>query len=102
MLWLDNVTEFKEDINVVKRYDKQFRQDAVRYFEEHKELCLRECAENLGIATSTLGKWIKEHENTIDNKSLTSGNDCLNKCPEVKRLKSEVDVLKKAICILGQ
>lgn len=102
MLWHSKITEFKEYIDLAKRYDKQFKQDAIRYYEEHKELCLRECAENLGIAASTLGKWIKEHENTIDNEILTSGNDCSNKCPEVKRLKSEVEVLKKAICILGQ
>ena len=87
---------------MAKRHDMQFRLNAVRYYEEHKELGLCECAEKFGIVASTLRDWIKKLENTIDNESLISRNDCSSKCPEVKRLKSEVEVLKKAICILGQ
>lgn len=34
---------------MAKQHDKQFKLDAVRYYEEHKELGLRGCAENLGI-----------------------------------------------------
>jgi len=109
LLWHSKITVFKEYIDLAKRYDKQFKQDAIRYYEEHKELGLCKCAENLHIAASTLRKWIKELENTIDNERLISGNDCSNKCPEVKRLKQElheahddIDALKKKIVIMGK
>lgn len=49
---------------MAKQHDKQFKLDAVRYYEEHKELGLRGCAENLGVGYSTLGKWSKELQNS--------------------------------------
>ncbi|WKY43202.1 helix-turn-helix domain-containing protein [Eubacteriaceae bacterium ES2] len=48
---------------MAKQHDKQFKLDAVQYYEEHKELGLRGCAENLGIGCSTLGKWSRELQN---------------------------------------
>lgn len=94
---------------MAKRHDEQFRQNAVRYYEEHKELGLCECAEKFGIAASTLRDWIKKLENTNNNESPISGNDCSNKCAEVKRLKQklheahdDIDALKKTIVIMGK
>ena len=38
-----------------KQYDKQFKEDAVKYYLEHKELGLLKCARNLGISKTALG-----------------------------------------------
>lgn len=94
---------------MAKQHDKQFKLDAVQYYEEHKELGMRGCAENLGISLSTLGKWSKEHRNTGEIKSRGSGNYGSDESKEIVRLKRELrdtqdalDVLKKAIGILGK
>ena len=34
---------------MAKQHDKQFKLDAVQYYQDHKELGVRGCAENLGI-----------------------------------------------------
>ncbi len=34
---------------MAKQYDKQFKLDAVQYYQNHKDLGVRGCAENLGI-----------------------------------------------------
>ena len=39
---------------MAKQHDKQFKLDAVRYYQDHKELGVRGCAENLGIGYSTV------------------------------------------------
>ena len=92
-----------------KQHDKQFKLDAVRYYEEHKELGMRGCAENLGIGCSTLGKWSRELQNTGNIESRGSGNYASDESKEIARLKRELrdtqdalDVLKKAIGILGK
>ena len=41
---------------MAKQHDKQFKLDA----EDHKDLGVRGCAENLGIGYSTLTKWLKD------------------------------------------
>ena len=39
---------------MAKQHDKQFKLDAVQYYQDHKDLGVRGCAENLGIGYSTL------------------------------------------------
>ena len=45
---------------MAKQHDKQFKLDAVQYYQDHKDLGVRRCAENLGIGYSTLTKWLKD------------------------------------------
>ena len=45
-----------------KQYDKEFKENAVRYYHEHKDLNMKRCATNLGIAASTLGDWVKKED----------------------------------------
>ncbi|TYC85526.1 transposase [Acetobacterium wieringae] len=94
---------------MAKQHDKQFKLDAVRYYEEHKELGLRGCAENLGVGYSTLGKWSKELQDSGSIECRGSGNYASDESKEIARLKRELrdtqdalDVLKKAIGILGK
>ena len=65
---------------MAKHYDKQFKLDAIQYYHDHRELGLQGCASNLGISHQTLSRWQKE---------LRDAQDAL-------------DVLKKAINILGK
>ena len=43
-----------------KQYDKDFKENAVRYVEEHKDISVRKCSENLGVSTSTLNDWVRD------------------------------------------
>lgn len=45
---------------MAKQHDKQFKLDAIQYYEDYKELGLRGCANNLGIWYSTLTNFQKE------------------------------------------
>ena len=43
------------------QHDKQFKLDAIQYYQDHKDLGVRGCAENLGIGYSTLtNEYMKE------------------------------------------
>ena len=93
-----------------KQHDKQFKQNAVQYVKEHPDLSLEECAKNLGIGLSTLSRWRQQFEaNDGDIPVRGSRNYASDEKKEIARLKRELrdtqdalDVLKKAISILGK
>ena len=94
---------------MAKHYDKQFKLDAVQYFLDHKDLGLQGCASNLGISQQTLSRWKKELQETSDIECSGSGNFSSDEEKEIAKLKRELrdaqdalDVLKKAISILGK
>ena len=92
-----------------KQHTKQFMLDAVNYRKEHPDLTQVECAKNLGIGTSTLARWETQFkDNDGDIPTRGSGNYSSDEAKEIARLKRELrdaqdalDVLKKAISILG-
>jgi len=92
------------------QHDKQFKQDAVKYVEEHPDLTQEECCKNLGIGLSTLSRWRTQYRlNGGDIPVIGSGNYASDEQKEIARLKRELrdaqdalDVLKKAISILGK
>lgn len=93
---------------MAKQYDKQFKLDAVQYYQDHKDLGLVGCASNLGISQQSLSRWKKELKNSGDIECRGSGNYSSDEEKEMARLKRELrdtrdalDVLKKAIGILG-
>lgn len=99
----------KEEIIMAKHYDKQFKLDAVQYYNDHKELGMIGCASNLGISQQTLSRWKKELKETGDIECRGSGNYSSDQDKEIARLQRELrdatdalDVLKKAISILGK
>ena len=86
-----------------------FKLDAIRYYQDHKDLGVRGCAENLGIGYSTLTKWLKDFRESGDIPVRGSGNYASDEQKEIARLRRELrdaqdalDVLKKAINILGK
>ena len=91
-------------------HPKQFKLDAVNYRNEHPDLTQVECAKNLGIAISTLAKWESQFRNNDGDIPVRgSGNYQSDDAKEIARLKRELrdaqdalDVLKKAISILGK
>ncbi|BCK00683.1 transposase [Anaerocolumna chitinilytica] len=92
-----------------KHFDKQFKLDAVQYYHDYKDLGMVGCATNLGISQQTLSRWRKELRETGDIESRGSGNYTSDEEKEIARLKRELrdtqdalDVLKKAISILGK
>jgi transposase len=93
---------------MAKQHDKQFKNDAVQYYQNHKELGVHGCAENLGIGYSTLTKWMKDFRENGDIPVRGSGNYSSDEQKEIAHLKRELrdtkdalDVLKKTISILG-
>lgn len=92
------------------KYSQQFKEDAVRYRLEHPEITLPKCAQNLGISDSALKNWIrlaKAHEGDVPTRG--SGNYASDEAKEIARLQRELrdtkdalEVLKKAISILGK
>ena len=93
-----------------KQQSKQFKLDAINYRKEHPDLTQLQCAKNLGIAISTLASWESQYRNNDgDIPVIGSGNYESEEQKEIARLKRELrdtqdalDVLKKAIGILGK
>ena len=93
---------------MAKQHDKQFKLDAIQYYQDHKDLGVRGCAENLGIGYSTLTKWLKDFRESGDIPVRGSGNYASDEQKEIARLRRELrdaqdalDVLKKAIEYYG-
>ena len=92
-----------------KQHNKQFKENAVIYVKEHPDLTQEQCAKNLGIGLSTLSRWIRQYRDTGGEMPYRgSGNYSTDEQKEIARLKRELrdaqdalDVLKKAIGILG-
>lgn len=92
------------------QYSKQFKEDAVRYRKDHPELTVQKAAENLGISESALKNWMKtarENEGSVPIRG--TGNYSSDEAKEIARLKRELrdtkdalEILKKAIGILGK
>lgn len=92
------------------KHSRQFKLDAVNYRKEHPDLTQVECARNLGIGVSTLARWETQfRDNDGDIPVIGSGNYASEEEKEIARLRRELrdaqdalDVLKKAISILGK
>ncbi|MDO4170975.1 MAG: helix-turn-helix domain-containing protein [Lachnospiraceae bacterium] len=74
-----------------------------------RSLGVRGYAENLGVSYSTLTKWLKAFRESGDIPVRGSGNHSSDEQKEIARLKRQLrdaqdalDVLKKAISILGK
>ena len=91
------------------QYTKEFKEDAVRYYLDHKDLGSAVCAKNLGMSRTALSAWIKESkEHNGEVATRGSGNYQSDEAKENARLRKELRdsqdalaILKKAISILG-
>lgn len=95
---------------MANQYTKEFKEDAVRYWMEHRELGIGKCAKNLGISKSALSSWRKESENNGGEVPTRGrGNFESDEAKEIAHLRKELrdtqdalNILKKAIGILGK
>lgn len=95
---------------MANQYSKEFKENAVRYWKEHPELGINKCAKNLGVSKSALSTWKKNYfENSGEIPTRGRGNYESDEAKEIARLKKELrdtkdalDILKKAISILGE
>ena len=93
-----------------RQFTKEFKEDAVRYYLEHKDLGVALCAKNLGTSRTALFTWIKNAEsNNGEVPTRGSGNFQSDEAKENARLRKELkdtqdalEILKKAISILGK
>lgn len=94
-----------------KSFDNEFRNNAVKYVQEHSDLTIKEAAANLDVGKSTLARWVSEAKNskTGSVEMRGTGNYASDEAKEIAQLKRELrdtkdalEVLKKAISILGK
>lgn len=91
------------------QYSEEFKKDAVRYWEDHQELGIKNYAKNLGISKSALSTWRKKYQTNEGNiPTRGRGNYESDQAKENARLRKELrdtqdalEILKKAIGILG-
>ncbi len=103
------INDVKETNSMSKQYDKDFKENAVRYYLDHKEIGLEKCAKYLGVSRTALSVWTKDYRNNNGEvPTRGSGNYESDEAKEIARLKRELrdtqdalDILKKAIGILG-
>ena len=92
-----------------RKYSDEFKQNALKYLEEHPDLDKRVCAEYLGMPYDTLYGWYKKSrreknadDSVIENSSLSDvEKENIKLRRELRDTKDALEVLKKAISILG-
>ena len=92
------------------QYTEEFKVNAVKYWNNHPDLGIGKCAKNLGISKSALSNWGKAYasnEGAVPTRGR--GNFESDEAKENARLRKELrdtqdalDILKKAIGILGK
>ena len=95
---------------MAKQYSKEFKEDAVKYYNDHPESGSVACAKNLGISKSAMTAWRKQYsENEGEVPTRGRGNFESDDAKEAARLRKELrdtqdalEILKKAIGILGK
>lgn len=85
---------------MAKQNSKQFKLDAVKYYESHKDLGVRGCAQNLGIGYSTLTRWMKDLRESGDIEARGSGNYASDEQKEIARLRRQLRDAKDALDVL--
>jgi transposase len=92
---------------MARQFTEQFKKDALSYVHNHSDLSINACARNLGISTNILHGWVKKTKERGE-VHRGSGNNESNEAKENARLRKELrdtkdalEILKKAISILG-
>ena len=83
-----------------KQYEKEFKENAVRYHHDHPELTIKECAEKLGVPYDTYHGWLNSVKVKGDNAFRGSGNYSSDEAKEIARLKRELRDTQDALEIL--
>lgn len=93
-----------------KAYDQEFKENVINYVLEHPEEKYTALGNKFGVHPTTIGGWMKQYRSN-DNQVIVrgSGNYASDEAKEIAKLKKELkdtkdalEVLKKAIGILGK
>lgn len=95
---------------MARRYSDEFKKNALAYVEEHPDLDMRVCADYLGMPYDTLYGWYKRarrekmqgSSNTLNSPLTEEEKEILRLKRELRDAKDALEVLKKAISILGE
>lgn len=98
-----------DNMAAVKTYDKEFREGVIKYKDEHPDETFVSIGKKFGVHSTTVGKWCRDAEKKGKVEVRGSGNFASDEAKEIAHLKKElkdykdaVEVLKKAIGILGK
>jgi len=93
---------------MARQYTDEFKKDAVQYLKDHPEMDKREAAKNLGIPYDTLYGWYKkdrreQNPNAYDEhgRQTEEEKEIIRLRRELRDTKDALEILKKAISILG-
>lgn len=93
---------------MARKYSDEFKKDAVRYLKDHPQMDKREAARNLGIPYDTLYGWYKADRRKSNPDAYDDEGRQTEEEKEIIRLRRELrdakdalEILKKAISILG-
>ena len=87
-----------------KNYTKEFKLDCVKHV-QNSDKSKSEIARNLGIGTSTLCKWVNEFNDdfkTFPGKGNPRDEEVFRLKKELREVKEERDILKKAMAIFSK
>lgn len=95
---------------MARTYTQDFVNDAVKYVEAHPDLTIVDAANNLGIPTATLYGWVRgsRRKKLAKDSEPIKGNftdeekEIIRLRKELQDTKDALDILKKAISILGE
>jgi len=90
-----------------RKYDADFKREAVRLFKNSDKSC--SCIEKeLGMGNGILKRWIREYDRDPRNSFRGNGNMLPDEAAfkklqrELKAVKTERDILKKAVAIFSR
>ena len=93
---------------MARKYTEEFKRDAVRYLKDHPRMDKREAARNLGVPYDTLYGWYKKDRKAANPDAYDESGCQTEEEKEILRLRRELrdakdalEILKKAIGILG-
>ena len=93
---------------MAKTYTSEFKKDCLDYLKAHPEMSKQEAAKNLGIPKETLYGWYKKDRMKTNPESYDEYGRQTDEEKEIIRLRKELrdtkdalEILKKAISILG-
>jgi transposase len=89
-------------MNTRKKYPKEFKLDAISLVLDQSYTRI-EAAKSLGINSTMLGRWVKEHQRSSDGQAFRGNGKLTPDQAEIRQLreenrclKMEKDILKKA------
>ena len=91
----------------MKTYDKDFKINTVHLYKSSGK-SLKSIAQDMGLATSTLSKWVSEYDENMQGSFPGKGNPkaCEEEVrtlrKELAHVRQERDILKKALAIFSE